>query len=348
MSLAIPTIPTLHFESQKAARSQLAPFFDERQTGIAGPLIQRLIGIFGDRPLRFDQRSTIIFAGSHQHRFGNPAGDRQAVTSLLSKPSPVQMLAQESPSVLKLIDVGLLEAEIKPEPDHLIPLTNLRIGQTGNLADQAPLSLPEVQDAIWVGMNIASQEIANRLQLLNTGHIGQGGELAAAAIAAVVLDRPVAHFIGTAANDRSSQPDPDRSAAQIELVENGLALTQPEREDPLDILRCAGGTEIGALVGIYLTAAAGGRPILINDFVTAAAALLATRLAPPLRSYLIASQATDHPGHQIILRHLKLSPILATNIKSGLGEAGLLASETIASVATSYTRLVEGTERSHE
>ena len=345
MSLAIPTIPTLHFESQKAARSQLTSLFDERHTGIAGPLLHRLIGIVGERPLLFEQRSTIIFAGSHQHRFGNPAGDRQAVSTLLSTPSPVQMLAEGSGAELKIIDVGLSDLEIKPDPTHLIPLTNLRIGQTGNMAHKAPLSLPEVQDAIWVGMNIASQEIANRLQLLNAGYIGAGSGLAAAAIAAVVLDRPVKDFMrdeDTLPPQTQSQTrsDPKRAAAQIELVESALALTQPEREDPLDILRCAGGTEIGALVGLYLTAAAGGRPILINDFVTAAAALLATRLAPPLRSYLIASQATDHPGHQIILRHLKLSPILATNMRSGLGEAGLLAAETIANVATSYSRLL--------
>jgi len=65
---------------------------------------------------------------------------------------------------------------------------------------------------------------------------------------------------------------------KIAAIEQALSVNRPDATDPLDVLAKVGGFEIAGLVGVILGAAAQRVPVLIDGFISGAAALLAAEL----------------------------------------------------------------------
>jgi nicotinate-nucleotide--dimethylbenzimidazole phosphoribosyltransferase len=102
-------------------------------------------------------------------------------------------------------------------------------------------------------------------------------------------------------------------------------VNQPDADDALDVLAKVGGYEIAGLVGAILAAAANGRPIVVDGFISTAAAMIAVRLAPQVRDYLFAAHHSMERGHQIMLDWLELEPLLDLDLRLGEGTGGALA-----------------------
>ena len=112
-------------------------------------------------------------------------------------------------------------------------------------------------------------------------------------------------------------------------------MNQPAANDGLDVLTKVGGFEIGGLVGVMFGAAAHRIPIVIDGFISGAAALIATRMVPNLGDFLIAAHVSVERGHRIALKHLGLKPLLDLQMRLGEGTGAALAISIIeASVKT--------------
>jgi nicotinate-nucleotide--dimethylbenzimidazole phosphoribosyltransferase len=111
---------------------------------------------------------------------------------------------------------------------------------------------------------------------------------------------------------------------KIQAIERALAVNRPDPTEPLDTLAKIGGFEIAGLAGVVLGAAAQRIPVLLDGFITGAAALIADRLCPSVRGYLIASHRSVEPGHQAILRELGLRPLLDLEMRLGEGTGAVL------------------------
>lgn len=109
------------------------------------------------------------------------------------------------------------------------------------------------------------------------------------------------------------------------MIEQALALNKPDPSDPMDVLSKVGGFEIGGLVGSILGAAAHRLPVVLDGFISGAAALLAVELEPRLKPYLIASHRSVEAGHRAILDHLGLHPLLDLDLRLGEGTGAVLA-----------------------
>jgi nicotinate-nucleotide--dimethylbenzimidazole phosphoribosyltransferase len=90
------------------------------------------------------------------------------------------------------------------------------------------------------------------------------------------------------------------------------------------VLQKVGGFEIGGLVGVMLGAAARRIPVVIDGFISGAAALIATALSPGLKDYLIAAHLSAEPGHKVLLEHLGLKPLLSLDMRLGEGTGAAL------------------------
>jgi nicotinate-nucleotide--dimethylbenzimidazole phosphoribosyltransferase len=110
----------------------------------------------------------------------------------------------------------------------------------------------------------------------------------------------------------------------VKVIEKTLKINQPDPKDAIDVLSKVGGFEIGGIVGIILAGARYQIPVVIDGFISGAAALIGASLSPQVRPYLIASHQSAEQGHRIILEHLGLKPLLDLDLRLGEGTGAAL------------------------
>jgi nicotinate-nucleotide--dimethylbenzimidazole phosphoribosyltransferase len=108
-------------------------------------------------------------------------------------------------------------------------------------------------------------------------------------------------------------------ARKIAAVQRALAANRPDPADALDVLAKVGGFEIGGLAGAMLAAAAHRKPVVVDGFISTAAAMIAVGLAPEARSYLIPAHRSQERGHRLMLDWLGLEPLLDLDLRLGEG-----------------------------
>ena len=174
--------------------------------------------------------------------------------------------------------------------------------------------------AVGVGLQIVEDLRAEGgLDVLGLGEMGIGNTTAASAIVAALTGEPVSRVTGTGTGIDDAQ-----RAHKVAVVERALAANGPDRNDPLGVLAPVGGFEIAALVGLMLGAAAARIPVVLDGFITGAAALVGTALQPALAPRLIASHRSSEPGHAIVLDRLALHPYLDLEMRLGEGSGAAL------------------------
>jgi nicotinate-nucleotide--dimethylbenzimidazole phosphoribosyltransferase len=164
--------------------------------------------------------------------------------------------------------------------------------------------------------------------LLALGDMGIGNTTAAAAVVAAMTGASAAEATG-----RGTLVDDARLARKQAVVSEALDHHRPDRADPIGVLAMVGGYEIGFLVGCCLGAAAHRIPIVLDGFITGAAALIAVGLAPTAREYLIASHRSAEQGHGLVLRHLRLEPLFDLALRLGEGSGAALALPLVTAAA---------------
>ncbi len=173
--------------------------------------------------------------------------------------------------------------------------------------------------AIETGIEILTAELAKGLDIIGTGDMGIGNTTASAAICAVMTGQSAADVTG-----RGTGLDDKQLAHKIEVINRALAVNHPDPIQPLGVLAKVGGVEIGGLVGVMLGAASHHIPIVIDGFISGAAALIAAALSPELKEYLIAAHVSAEKGHPILLKHLGLKPLLNLDMRLGEGTGAAL------------------------
>jgi nicotinate-nucleotide--dimethylbenzimidazole phosphoribosyltransferase len=176
----------------------------------------------------------------------------------------------------------------------------------------------EAQASIEEGIRIV-EELSGELDIVGTGDMGIGNTTPSAAIAAVITHRKVEEVTG-----RGAGVDDDMLCHKIEVIKRAIEINQPQPQSPLDVLSKVGGFEIGGISGVILGAAYHHIPVVIDGFISGAAALIAVNLCPQVKDYLIASHLSVEPGHRLILEYLGLSPLLNLEMRLGEGTGATL------------------------
>jgi len=190
---------------------------------------------------------------------------------------------------------------------------------TDNMAVGAAMSRAEAVACLEAGIRVAEDQADAGMDVVGVGEMGIGNTTAAAAIAAVITGAPVEEVTG-----RGTGIDDRLLAHKVSVVKKAIATNRPDRTDGLDVLAKVGGLEIGGMAGAMLAAASRRVPVVIDGFISGAAALVACALAPRVREYLIASHRSVEPGHGRILDHLGLQPVFNLNLRLGEGTGAAL------------------------
>jgi nicotinate-nucleotide--dimethylbenzimidazole phosphoribosyltransferase len=174
--------------------------------------------------------------------------------------------------------------------------------------------------AVAVGLDLVGDLRAEGLDLIGVGDMGIGNTTAASAITAVLGGRPVDLVTG-----RGTGIDDEARLRKIAAIERALAINAPDPGDPLGVLAAVGGLEIGVLVGVIVGAAAAGIPVVLDGFITGAAALVAVSLQPAIAARVIAAHRSVEPGHAVILERLGRRPVFDLDLRLGEGTGAALA-----------------------
>jgi nicotinate-nucleotide--dimethylbenzimidazole phosphoribosyltransferase len=182
------------------------------------------------------------------------------------------------------------------------------------------LLLEEAIDAMGVGATLAAHAIAEGADVMLLGEIGIGNTTSAAALTSVLLGAPPRDVVGAGTGIGS-----EIIAHKVAVVKEAIALHRVDPKNPLGVLAALGGLEIAALVGCMLEAARLGVPVLLDGYVTNAAALVAAAMDPGVVAYLLASHTSAEPGARLALAELRLVPLLDLGLRLGEGTGAALA-----------------------
>ncbi|RMH36086.1 MAG: nicotinate-nucleotide--dimethylbenzimidazole phosphoribosyltransferase [Nitrospirae bacterium] len=253
---------------------------------------------------------------------------RQMVQNFLRGGAAITVLARRVGATLWVVDMGVA-AELG-DPPGLI--TN-KIGPgTKNFRYQPAMTRTQALAAIESGIALAQKAWEQGARLLAIGEMGIGNTTASAAIAAAMTGQPVREVTG-----HGTGIDAGTWERKVQLIEQALQRHRPDPRDPIDILGKVGGFEIGGLAGVILGAAARRMPVVLDGFITGASALLAVGFNPSCRAYLFASHRSVERGHEVILRHLDLDPLLDLDLRLGEGTGACLAINLIQAAIALYT-----------
>ena len=294
----------------------------------------QLAGIFGvERPV-IRGKAVIIAAGDHGVVAQGVTGYPQEVTAqmlrnFLAGGAAISVMARLGGVDRIVVDAGIASARLPDRPG----LRNVRIGRgTADMSLGPAMSRKQAIRCLAAGAALATEVAAAGVDLIATGDMGIGNTTASSAIAAAMTGRPPTETTG-----EGTGRSPDEVRHKASVVARALEVNVPDRRDPIDVLADVGGFEIGVLAGVVLGTAAERRAVVLDGFISGAAALIAHGLSPAVRDYLIASHRSAEKGHQTVLAHLGLDPLLDLGMRLGEGTGAVLAMGIIETAAACLT-----------
>jgi nicotinate-nucleotide--dimethylbenzimidazole phosphoribosyltransferase len=220
----------------------------------------------------------------------------------------VCVLAKHNNAELTIVDIG-----VKGKLDHNL-IINKKIAEgTKNMLKGPAMTREEAITAIEIGIETVNKLAADDYDLLGTGELGIGNTTTSAAVLSVLSGLPVETVVGKGAGLTEEQ-----YVNKKRVIAEAIALNAPNKEDVIDVIAKVGGFDIAGLCGCYLGAAKNRVPIVIDGFISSAAALCAYRLNPLAREYMFTSHLSAEPGAVYMMKELGLEPIL--NLRMRLGE----------------------------
>jgi nicotinate-nucleotide--dimethylbenzimidazole phosphoribosyltransferase len=281
----------------------------------------QLAGLQGQVKPTLAQVWIAIFAGDHGVVAEGVSAFPQEVTgqmllNFVSGGAAISVLARQLGAQLEVVDLGTVNPAL-----NLPGVRHLNIGAgTANFVEGAAMTQAQGELALQAGRDSLLRAKVAGAQLFIGGEMGIGNTTAASALACALLDCPVVHLTGPGTGLNA-----EGVSHKAQVIERALALHAAQRGDALQTLFNLGGFEIAALVGAYLAAAQEGVAVLVDGFICTVAALVAVRLNPACREWLLFGHRGAEPGHRHVLETLKAEPLLELGLRLGEGSGAALA-----------------------
>ena len=302
----------------------------ERQAQLAKPpgslgrledLSVQLAGISGKVHNSVEKKHLLVFAADNGVVEEGVSSAPQSVTlqqtiNLTRHKTGASVLAKCFGCGITVCDVGV-NADIR-EPAVL----NRKIAYgTQNIAKGPAMTKEQALTALLTGAELAQAIDAD---VFGIGEMGIGNTTTSSAVLSVLLDADVESVTG-----RGGGITDDSFRKKKAVIQSAIQLNQPDKNDVIDVLSKVGGFDLAAMCGAFLGSAAGKKPVVIDGFISAVAALCAVKLCPNVRHYLIPSHASYEIGYQLAMDALELQPIFLLNMRLGEGSGCPLAFQVL-------------------
>ncbi len=193
--------------------------------------------------------------------------------------------------------------------------TDLKVAYgTRNMTKEPAMTREQAVKGIEAGIAMACELKEKGYQVLATGEMGIGNTTTSSAVASVLLGKPVEDMTGRGAGLSS-----EGLVRKINAIKKAIALNNPDRSDAIDVLSKVGGYDIAGMAGVYLGGAALGMPVVMDGFISCVAALVAVKLCPQVKDYILASHVSREPAAKLILKELGKEAMIHAGMCLGEG-----------------------------
>ncbi|NLG23900.1 MAG: nicotinate-nucleotide--dimethylbenzimidazole phosphoribosyltransferase [Clostridiales bacterium] len=286
--------------------------------GILEDMIAQIAGMRGDADVRLDRRRALVLCADNGVVAEGVTQVGSEVTALVaasiaSGTGNINAMARAANAEVLAVDIGMVAPVDHPG------VLDCRIGPgTANMARGPAMTRQEAERAIRAGVDLARRAVDDGCDILITGEMGIGNTTSSSAVACALSGLPVAQVTG-----RGAGLSDEGLKRKTDAIGRALAINSPDPGDPIDVLSKVGGFDIAGMAGVFLGGALYRLPVVVDGFISAIAALIAARLCPGARDYMLASHISREPACQWALSQLSLRPVIHAGMALGEGTGGV-------------------------
>ena len=306
-------------EAARVRQNQLAK--PPESLGRLEELSIQLAGITGKVHNKMENPHLLVFAADNGVVEEGVSSAPQSVTlmqtiNLTRAKTGASTLCKEFGVGITVCDVGV-NAVIH---DKAVLNRKIAFG-TNNMVKGPAMTRQQAITAILTGAGLAINTQADGIGI---GEMGIGNTTTSSAVLSVLLDADVETVTG-----RGGGITDEAFLVKKDAIRRAIELNQPDKNDVVDVLSKVGGFDLAAMCGGFLGAAATKRPVVIDGFISAVAALCAVRLNPLVRHYLVPSHASFEIGYKLAMEAMDLQPIFLLGMRLGEGRGCPLAFQVL-------------------
>ncbi|MBR3504307.1 MAG: nicotinate-nucleotide--dimethylbenzimidazole phosphoribosyltransferase [Clostridia bacterium] len=281
-------------------------------------MIVRVAGIQETAEVRLAPRCALVFCADHGVVGEGVTQSGQEVTALVARSiaegsGNVNLMARAAQADVFAVDMGMAA-----DVDHPA-LIRRRIGRgTRDLAQGPAMTREEAIRALQTGVDLAGDMVSRGYRLIATGEMGIGNTTACAAMCCALLGLSPEEAVGRGAGLSDAG-----LARKREAVRRALAVNRPDPADPLDALAKLGGFEIAGMAGAFLGGMSHRAPVVIDGAISAAAALVAARLCPEARDFMLPSHLSREQAAKAFMEAMRLEPVIRADMALGEGTGAI-------------------------
>ena len=279
-------------------------------------IVMQIAGITGSADVRLDKRALVAMCADNGVVEEGVTQTGQEVTAIVAEnflkgdTSACVMCRQCGTDVFP-VDVGMAS-------DTKVPSDLKVMMGTRNMTKEPAMTYEEAVQGIEAGIEMVRRLKEQGYRLIATGEMGIGNTTTSSAVASVLLNRSVEEMTG-----RGAGLSGEGLKRKIDAIKRAVKLNEPDPFDPVDVLAKVGGLDIAGMAGVFMGGAVYRIPVVIDGFISCVAALVAQRISPLTKDYMIASHVSREPAAARILEALEKEAVLHGEMCLGEGSGAV-------------------------
>lgn len=308
-----------------------------RSLGILEEDIVKIAGIRGNAEVNMEKKALLILCSDNGIVEEKVTQTGQEVTAVVTGnmtegTSSVCLMARKAGIDVYPVDMGVA-SDVKSGTLH--PLINRKIAYgTKNFRKEPAMTREEAVLALETGINLVKDLSSKGYGLIATGEMGIGNTTTSSAVASMLLDKEPKELTG-----RGAGLDDQGLSRKLKVIEDARKRYASVCRDAVDVLACVGGFDLAGLAGVFLGGAIYRIPVLLDGFISAAAALAADCIFPGCRDFMLASHTSAEPAGEIVLEALGLKPLIRAGMCLGEGTGAVAAVPFLEMALTVYREM---------
>ena len=322
----------------------------------------RLEGI--DKNYKPDKKMVLVMAADNGVEQEKVSKSKRVITqyvveAMLNGKSSINALGMVYNADVKVVDLGIdKSSDIKNKINFkgIIDKKIMEFG-TNNISKEAAMTYEQAVKAIETGIEMVDEFVKGGYNLFATGEMGIGNTTTSSAVLKVFTDLPIDEIVGYGSGIDDKTLEHKKNVIKKAIQVNGLLdffeksknaegkkkirkeqgnmdfeskinfenfKTEEYQKSIINVLAKVGGLDIAGMAGTYLGCAKNRVPVVIDGFISAVSALIAYKICPASREFMIASHLSEEPGMKYIMKELNLEPMLFMNMKLGEGTGAVM------------------------